>query len=57
MTESELKQLYTDNPDYQAYVDKCRQYDGRSVDEELKLRTIKEVGEYYETKNQKTIKD
>ena len=47
---NDLKQLYTENPDFKRYVDECRKADGRSVDEELRLKTVHYAAEYYQEK-------
>ena len=49
-TEPELKQYYAENADFHRYVDKCRKMDGRSVDEELRLKTVQHAAEYYQEK-------
>ena len=50
MTEQELKQFYVENADFRRYVDECRKADARTVDEELKLKTVQDVAEHYRTK-------
>lgn len=47
MTDHEIRQFYSDIPDFRTYVDKCREADGRSVDEELKLMIVQKVAENY----------
>ena len=46
----DLKQLYTDNEDFHYFVDECRKYDGRTAEEELELKTVQYVGEFYREK-------
>ena len=48
---TDLKQLYTDNEDFRHFVDECRKYDGRTVEEELKLKIIRNVAEFYHEKS------
>ena len=50
---SESKQFYNKDPDFKQYVDKCREADGRSVEEELELKITQGVADYY--KEQKNI--
>lgn len=45
-----LKDLYDTNEDFRDYVEECRKYDNRSVEEELELATVKETAEYYISK-------
>ena len=47
MTDEELKKLYMDNPKFQTYVDACRQYDDRTLEEELRLKTVQGVADFY----------
>lgn len=35
------RELYDTNEDFRQYVDECRKYDGRTVEEELELKSIK----------------
>ena len=37
----DIRELYDTNEDFRRYVDECRKYDGRSVDEELELKIVK----------------
>ena len=41
MTKEELNQLYNLNHDFKRYVDECRKYDGRTIEEELELKSVK----------------
>ncbi len=47
----DLKQLYTKNKDFRHFVDECRKYDGRTVEEEIALKTVQYVGEFYREKS------
>ena len=53
MTETEIKQLYAENADFKHYVDECRKADGRTVEEELKLRIVINAAEYYRERGNK----
>ena len=44
---TELKKYYEENEDFRCYVDKCREADGRTVDEELKLKLVEYTALYY----------
>ncbi len=42
-----LKDLYSSNGKFKAYVDRCCKQDKRSVEEELSLALVQEVGKGY----------
>ncbi len=41
------KAFYDSNESYRYYVDKCRESDGKTIEEELENKTIQEVGEWW----------
>ena len=47
---TEIKKYYEENEDFRCYVDKCREADGRTVDEELKLKTVQQTALDYQGK-------
>lgn len=51
MTNEDIRQFYDNDPDFERYVDECRKMDGRSVEEELKLKIIRNVAEFYRDKS------
>ena len=51
MREDDLKQLYNDDDDFRRYVDECQKYDGRTVEEEIALKTVQYMGEFYREKS------
>ena len=52
----DLRELYDTNEDFKRYVNKCRKADGRSVEEELELKIVQEVADYYIERNENTPK-
>ena len=51
-----LRELYDTDKDFKRYVDECRKADGRSVEEELELKIVQEVANYYIERNENTPK-
>lgn len=52
---NDYKNLYDTIPEFKKFVDKtCRNYDF-TTDEALKLATIREVGDYYEKKQEEAL--
>lgn len=51
----DYKQLYYENARFKEYVDRLmnpkKRYSGRSLDDVLALRIVREVGDYYEKNN------
>ena len=51
MSNEDIRQFYNNDPDFKRYVDECRKMDRRSVEEELKLKIIRNVDEVYREKS------
>ena len=47
MSNEDIRQFYDNDPDFKRYVDACRQYDDRTLEEELRLKTVQGVADFY----------
>lgn len=51
MSNEDIRQFYDNDPDFKKYVDECRKMDGRSAEEELKLKIVRNVAGFYHARS------